>query len=121
MTMVWIAVFGAAGTLCRYLFGRWVFVITGGTFPWGTFAVNVVGCLLIGIVAGSIGKGALVSPAVRLAIVVGFLGGFTTFSSFAFESCSLVQTHNWVTACGYVLLSNVTGLAAVWLGHRLIV
>ena len=120
MTIVWIAVAGAIGTLCRYALGRWVLSMTGGTFPWGTFAVNAIGCLLIGLVAGSIEKEALVSPVVRLTVIVGFLGGFTTFSSFALEGYSLVHTHHWVTACGYVMLTNVTGFALVWAGHRFV-
>jgi CrcB protein len=57
---------------------------------------------------------------VRLAIIVGFLGGFTTFSSFALESYSLAHTHDWLAAGGYVLLTNAIGLGAVWAGHRLV-
>lgn len=120
MTIIWIAVAGATGTLCRYALGRWVLNTTGGTYPWGTFAVNMIGCLFIGIVAGSIEKQALVSPVVRLAIIVGFLGGFTTFSSFALEGYSLAHTHDWLAAGGYVVLTNVIGLGAVWAGHRLV-
>ncbi len=120
MTVMWIALAGALGTLCRYALGRWVLNMTDGTYPWGTFAVNVVGGLLIGIVAGSVEKQALVSPAVRLAVIVGFLGGFTTFSSFALEGYSLAHTHDWLAAAGYVLLSNGIGLGAVWAGHRLV-
>ena len=115
-----IALMGALGTLCRYALGRWVLNMTGGTFPWGTFAVNAIGCLLIGVIAGSIEKEALVSPVVRLALIVGFLGGFTTFSSFALEGYSLWHTHDWLAAGGYVLLTNLTGLGAVWAGHRLV-
>jgi CrcB protein len=115
-----MALAGAMGTLCRYALGRWVLNMTGGTFPWGTFAVNAIGCLLIGVIAASIEKEALVSPVVRLAIIVGFLGGFTTFSSFALEGYSLAHTHNWLAAGGYVMLTNVTGIAAVWAGHRLV-
>jgi len=114
-----MALAGAIGTVCRYSLGRWVMNATGGTFPWGTFAVNALGCLVIGIVAGEIEKEALVSPVIRLALVVGFLGGFTTFSSFALEAYSLVLTRDWLAAGGYVALTNVTGLAAVWIGYRL--
>jgi CrcB protein len=115
-----VALMGAAGTMCRYALGRWVLTATGGTFPWGTFTVNVIGCLLIGVVAGEIERIVLVSPVVRLAIIVGFLGGFTTFSSFALEGYSLWHTHNWIAAGGYIVLTNVAGLGAVWLGHRLV-
>jgi CrcB protein len=115
-----MALAGAIGTLCRYALGRWVLNMAGGTFPWGTFAVNMIGCLLIGVVAASIEKEALVSPMVRLVVIVGFLGGFTTFSSFALEGYSLWHTHDWLAAGGYVLLTNLTGLGAVWAGHRLV-
>jgi CrcB protein len=121
-TQTWllIALMGAVGTLCRYALGRWILGLTGGAFPWGTFAVNMIGCLLIGIVAGEVERQALISPMVRLALIVGFLGGFTTFSSFALEGYSLAHTHNWLAAGGYVMLTNVTGFAAVWAGHRLV-
>jgi len=119
-TWIWIALAGAVGTVCRYAVGRWVLNMTGGTLPWGTFAVNMIGCLLIGIVAASIEKQALVSPVVRLAIIVGFLGGFTTFSSFALEGYALTHTHDWLAAGGYIVLTNVIGLGAVWAGHRLV-
>jgi CrcB protein len=119
-TWIWIALAGAVGTLCRYAVGRWVLNMTGGTLPWGTFAVNMIGCLLIGIVAGSIEKQVLVSPMLRLAIIVGFLGGFTTFSSFALEGYALTHTHDWLAAGGYIVLTNVIGLGAVWAGHRLV-
>src|SRR5258705_6202272 len=84
-TQAWllIALMGAVGTMCRYALGRWILGFTGGSFPWGTFAVNAIGCLLIGVIAGGIEKEALVSPAVPLAIILGFLGGLTTFSSLA--------------------------------------
>ena len=82
--------------------------------------MNVIGCLLIGVVAAAVEKEALVSPALRLAIIVGFLGGFTTFSSFALEGYSLAHTHGWLAAGGYVVLSNLLGLGAVWAGHRLV-
>lgn len=117
---IWIALAGAVGTLCRYALGRWVLSMTGGAFPWGTFAVNIIGCLLIGVVAGGIEKHTLVSPMVRLAIIVGFLGGFTTFSSFALEGYSLAHSRDWLAAGGYVVLSNLIGLGAVWAGHRLV-
>jgi CrcB protein len=115
-----IALMGAVGTLCRYALGRWVLSMTGGTFPWGTFTVNVIGCLLIGVIAGEIERESLISPMLRFAIIVGFLGGFTTFSSFALEGYSLWHTHNWLAAGGYVLLTNLSGLGAVWAGHRLV-
>jgi CrcB protein len=117
---LWIALAGAVGTLCRYALGRWILTATGGGYPWGTFAANALGCFAIGLVAAAIEKEELMSPAMRLAIIVGFLGGFTTFSSFALESFALAKDGAWLAAAGYVLLSNSVGLAAVWMGHRIV-
>jgi len=96
------------------------FAFFGGRLGSLIVAVNMIGCLLIGIVAGSIEKQVLVSPMLRLAIIVGFLGGFTTFSSFALEGYALAHTHDWLAAGGYIVLTNVIGLGAVWAGHRLV-
>jgi CrcB protein len=117
---LWIALAGAAGTLCRYALGRWILTATGGAFPWGTLVVNAVGCFLIGIVAAVIEKEEMLSPALRLAVIVGFLGGFTTFSSFALESFALAKDGSWGAAAGYFVLTNAIGLAAVWVGHRMV-
>jgi CrcB protein len=117
---LWIAVAGAAGTVCRYALGKWILTATGGGYPWGTFAVNAIGCFAIGLVAAAIEKGELVSPTMRLALIVGFLGGFTTFSSFALEAFALAKDGAWPAAAGYVLSTNVIGLAAVWVGHRVV-
>jgi CrcB protein len=117
---LWIAVAGAAGTLCRYALGRWIMTATGESFPWGTFAVNVLGCFIIGLVAAAIEKGELLSPTIRLALIVGFLGGFTTFSSFALESFALAKDGLRLGAAGYFVLTNAVGLVAVWAGHRII-
>jgi CrcB protein len=116
-----IALAGALGTLCRYGLGRLVGKMTHGNFPWGTFVVNALGCLAIGVIAGALARGATMSPALRVAIMVGFLGGFTTFSAFSLETFALGSGREWFAAGGYVMLTNVVALAAVWVGHRLLV
>ena len=118
---LWIAVAGGIGSVCRWGLSMWIGLRTGGSFPWGTFAVNALGCLLIGIVAAAIEKQALVSPVARVAIIVGFLGGFTTFSSFALEGFALASNGKWLLAGSYVALTNIACFAAVWVGHRLVV
>ena len=113
-----LALCGAAGTLCRYALGGWIARATGGTFPWETCAINLLGCLAIGGIAAWVDRGAALTPAVRVCLMVGFLGGFTTFSSFGLESFRLLEDAQWGWAVGYVALTNLGGLAAVWAGYR---
>jgi len=113
-----IAFAGGAGSLLRFLAAGWGQRLTTGTFPVGTLAVNVTGCLLIGLFGGLFAGPALVREEVRLALMVGFLGGFTTFSTFGFETFGLLAEGEWWPAIANVLISNVAGLVAVWLGYR---
>jgi CrcB protein len=92
--------------------------VTGGVFPWDTFVINSVGCLGIGLIAGVLDRGALVPPQLRMALMVGFLGGFTTFSTFALDAFRLAAAREWLAAGGYVLFTNGVGLAATWAGTR---
>jgi CrcB protein len=120
-TWILVAVAGAAGTLCRYALGGWLARSTGETFPWETIVINLVGCVGIGAAAGLLDRGALLSPAVRMALMAGFLGGFTTFSSFALEAYRLAADGEWAAATGYIALTNLSGLAGVWGAYRLVV
>jgi CrcB protein len=119
-TWFFVAITGAAGTLLRYSLGGWLARVTGGVFPWETFAINTLGCLAIGAVAGALDRGALLPPPMRMALMVGFIGGFTTFSTFALEAFRLAESAQWATAAGYVLLTNGIGFVAVWAGYRAI-
>jgi CrcB protein len=91
--------------------------VTGGVFPWETLIINVTGCLAIGVLTAALDKGALLSPALRMALLVGLLGGYTTFSSFALETLKLAQGAQWRSAMSYVVLTNASGLVAVWAGY----
>lgn len=108
------------GGVCRWLSGRWVQSLLPHTaFPWGTFAVNVTGCLLIGLLYGLIDRGHILNPHLRLLLTVGFCGGFTTFSTFVNENYLLftgtpVQA---LTALVYLLASVFTGFVMLYLGH----
>jgi len=117
---VWllVALGGAIGTLLRFALGGWLARATGGVFPWETLIINVTGCLAVGACAGALDRGALLSPPLRMAIMVGVLGGFTTFSTFALETFRLAAAAQWGGVFVYVALSNVLGLGAAWLGHR---
>ena len=87
-------------------------------FPVGTLTVNLVGCLLMGILATVFGQLADLSETLRLAVMVGFLGGFTTFSSFGLDTIRLLEDGRIGAAITYVLMSNVMGILAVWMGMK---
>ncbi|MGE3797102.1 MAG: fluoride efflux transporter CrcB [Thermomicrobiales bacterium] len=122
MTVLWIGLGGFLGANARYFLGRAILERYGATFPWGTFAVNLIGSLLIGVIMESLGERMIVNPAYRLFLVVGFLGGFTTFSAFAFETASLLEDDKFARAGAYVLGSNIIAITAciggMWLVRR---
>jgi len=117
-TWLLVAIAGAAGTLFRYGLGDWLARATGGTFPWETLAINTFGSLAIGVLAGLVDRGALLPPPIRMALMAGFLGGFTTFSTFALETMRLAEGAEWSAAAAYIALTNVAGLAAAWVGIK---
>jgi CrcB protein len=117
-TLFWIACGGGAGALLRYLVSLGCQRLAGGVFPVGTLAVNVIGCLLIGFLGALLSGPLLVRDELRLGLLVGLLGGFTTFSSFGWETISLLNDGEWSRAAVNVVGSNVLGLAAVWIGYR---
>lgn len=119
--VLWIALGGALGSVLRYLVGGWGQRLTQSTFPLGTLAVNVLGCLAIGFLASLFAgpEGLRLREEHRLALMVGVLGGFTTFSTYAFETFSKVDDRAFGQAAMNILLSNALGLAAVWIGFRL--
>lgn len=116
MKVLWIALAGAAGALSRYALTGVIAGRTKGAFPWGTLVVNVSGSFVLGLLFVVMTERFLPSPTLRAAVTVGFLGAFTTFSTFALESLQLADEG----AVGLALLniggSVVAGLAAVALG-----
>lgn len=109
---------GALGVGARMALTNWVTEYSGETFPWGTFAVNVIGCLVIGVFSGLTGPdGWLVtSPLVRQVVMVGVLGGFTTFSSFSLQTLSLISNGDWLYATGNVALTVFSCLIGTAVG-----
>lgn len=105
---------GALGSAARYALSVWVAGKVGEEFPWGTFAVNLIGSFVIGFVAGLTGPdGPLMVPeVVRVFIMIGILGGFTTFSSFSLQTLMLLQDGQWLWAAGNILLSVLLCLLA---------
>jgi fluoride exporter len=114
-----IALAGAAGTLARYGLGGFVQMHYGKIFPWGTVVVNLLGCLLFGVVWSSLEERWPGSSQLRTILLIGFMGGFTTFSTFIFETEELLRDAEWLPALGYFSLHNVGGLAAIVVGLAL--
>ena len=119
LKFLFIAVGGALGSILRYAMQGWVQRLTASTFPLGTFAVNVLGCLLIGLVSGFFAGPQLVREEYRIGLTIGVLGGFTTFSTFGLETFNLANDGEFRLALLNMLLSCVVGFAAVWIGYRL--
>lgn len=120
MPIVYIALGSALGGVARYLLSKIVTDNVSGLFPWGTFLVNIVGCLLIGLIYGLLDKGFELNENMRLFLTVGFCGGFTTFSTFAHENFILFQSNNLLTFASYTSLSLFVGLLMAYLGHALV-
>ena len=104
------------GGICRYITSL-LTIQTHNGFPWSTFFVNVVGCLLIGILWGVTSRFQNLSPSFSLLFMVGFCGGFTTFSTFSKEGLTLLQADNYILFSLYALGSVVLGIMAVGLGY----
>lgn len=115
-----VALGGAIGSVARYLLSTWVMQrATDWRFPIGTFLVNLVGCLVIGVLAGLVLKNNLFTTETRLFLFTGIVGGFTTFSAFELETFTLLRNGEVLVAGGYILLSVALGLLALWLGFSL--
>lgn len=116
-----VAFGGAIGSILRYLLSAWsLHHAASWRFPVGTFTVNILGCLMVGILSGLIIKHHFFSPEVRLFLFTGIAGGFTTFSAFGMETFHLLRRDEIFIAGAYVVSSVVIGLIAVWLGFLLI-
>jgi len=114
-----IAIFGAVGTLARYGLQGLVQIRTASTFPWGTLLVNLSGCFLLGLIGQFTLNRMVISPDWRVAIAVGFFGGYTTFSSFGWETAKMLEDGEWLRASAYVGASVVAGLLLSVAGIRL--
>ncbi|MHC5109885.1 MAG: fluoride efflux transporter CrcB [Planctomycetota bacterium] len=112
-----VAVGGAVGSALRYLLAAWGHRL-GETLPYGTLTANLLGCFLIGWLTVAFTEGKPVSEPVRLGMLIGVLGGFTTFSSYAWQSLSLMEEGAIGRALLYMGLSNAAGLGLAFLGMR---
>lgn len=117
MRMLVIAAGGALGSVARYLFSTALLRISGTLFPIGTFGVNLVGCIVFGMIAGAAEQRVQIDPELRMFLLVGVLGGFTTFSTYAFESFSLLRDGQFLAASVNIIGQVVTGLVGLWAGY----
>ncbi|HEU5423383.1 MAG TPA: fluoride efflux transporter CrcB [Nitrolancea sp.] len=115
MVYLWLALGGALGTISRYTVSGWV-AARYPSFPWGTFTVNIAGALVIGFFLTLAEERFLIAPEARVFVATGFLGGFTTFSTFSWETMALLRDGAFAPALGNAAGSLLTGLFAVYLG-----
>lgn len=119
MVYLWIALGGAVGSAARY----WCYGIAarmaGETFPWGTLAVNIIGCSFIGLFATLTGpEGRWIAPSsFRMFVMTGICGGYTTFSTFSLETLNLARDGEWLKASANIVGSLLLCLVGVWLGY----
>lgn len=117
LTLLFVALGGAAGSISRYALGGWTQTVAGTSFPIGTLVVNLLGCLVIGVLVGLGETHKFLTPHTRALLVVGFLGGFTTFSSFGYETFALLRDGRMAWALSNVGVQVAVGLLAVAAGY----
>lgn len=116
LQIVVIAAGGAAGSLARFWVSTGVYALLGRGFPWGTLVVNVLGCFVMGLLAVLLLERSLMPPEVRSALMIGFLGAFTTFSTFSLETLNLIDQGEPIRALLNIVASVVLCLVACWGG-----
>jgi CrcB protein len=121
LNLVFVGVGGLLGSIGRYLLAGAVYqIFPNAFFPLGTAAVNILGCFLIGFITGLAEVRNLLSPELRVFLLIGLLGGFTTFSTFGYETIALLRDGAFLTAVANVLVQVIMGLSAVWIGFNVI-
>ncbi len=111
---------GFLGSVARFYISRYLQKTVLSTFPFGTFAVNILGCFLIGLIYGLSSREIIISPGARLFLMAGFCGGFTTFSTFAHENLLLIRDGHFLHFFIYSVASYSLGLFAVYLGNLIV-
>jgi len=111
-----VALGGALGASLRYGVGMAALRLMGPNFPWGTLSVNIVGSLAMGLLVEALALRYSVSPELRVMLVTGFLGGFTTFSAFSLDTANMIERHAYGPAMAYVLASVLLSVGALFVG-----
>ena len=119
MSIISIAIGGAAGSLCRYGMSNGIYLLLGRSFPYGTLAVNILGSFVMGIVYILMIERASISEELRAGITIGLLGAFTTFSAFSIETINLIESGEILKAGLNILFSITLCIAGCWLGMNL--
>ncbi|MDR3271987.1 MAG: fluoride efflux transporter CrcB [Flavobacteriaceae bacterium] len=110
---------GALGSIARHLASSFTAKQFSGLFPLPIFLVNITGCVLIGLFLGLFEQKQIISSEMKIFLVTGFCGGYTTFSTFSSENLQLLQNGNFLTLFAYIFLSVAAGILGVWLGFRM--
>jgi len=116
MNILLVFIGGGLGAVARYLLQGAVYRITGASFPYGTIVVNIIGCFTIGLLMSSMEERFLAAPSLRIFLTIGILGGFTTFSSFSYETMALLREGDLLMGGLNVVASVAICLGATWLG-----
>ena len=123
-TLIFIGMGSCLGGIARYLLTRWVQGSTSSSFPYGTLAVNLLGCLAIGMLYGLFDRHGWMGPELRAFLVVGFCGGFTTFSTFSADAVRLLRAGDYGPATAYIALSVGTcivfAMLGMWIGAQIV-
>lgn len=114
--ILWLSIAGALGTLARYGLGTFVQRLHESSFPWGTLLVNLLGCFLFGLIFSLAEERFLVSGQIRLILSIGFIGAFTTFSTYAFETSQMLQRSDWLLVAINFTAQNFFGILSLFLG-----
>ncbi|MBQ0147659.1 MAG: fluoride efflux transporter CrcB [Flavobacteriaceae bacterium] len=120
-SIILVGLGGALGSILRYVVGVEIKQLVATSFPIATFIINIIGCLIIGLLYGISEKNNLGNSDLNYLLIIGFCGGFTTFSTFANENFNLIQQQNFITPLFYISSSIIIGILAVRLGYKIII
>jgi fluoride exporter len=119
VNLLLVAIGGAIGSVARYLLSTFVLRVAGTLFPLGTFVVNAIGCLVFGLIAGAADQRVALSPEARAFLLIGILGGFTTFSSYAYESFALIRDGQILWATINLAAQAAVGVVSMAIGFAI--
>ena len=117
--MLWVSLGGALGSVCRWSLTKLIYAVVSNAFPWATLSINLLGCVCIGLLYAIFNKNVGLNTWLSPFLITGFCGGFTTFSTFSYESLGLLKHNEPFYFALYVLASVGLGLVGVWAGMTL--